>query len=132
MQVEVAYIQCGELGAGAREDAVKEELGKFKGCSRGADVSGKGDAVAANGDARAVGIALFWADLANHFGVSDFFSVVGGDIFEADKEEGVGAFDKFASAVGRGEDALAEPADFVRVGLDPDLGSLGVGGVGGI
>ena len=40
--------------------------------------------IAANGDALAVGIALLWADLANHFGVSDFFSVVGGDILEAD------------------------------------------------
>ena len=55
-----------------QEDAVKNELGKFKGCCRGADVSGKCDAISADGDARAVGIALLWADLANHFGVSDF------------------------------------------------------------
>ena len=48
------------------------DLGKFKGCCRGADVAGKGDAISADGDARAVGIALIWADLANHFGVSDF------------------------------------------------------------
>ena len=62
-----------------------------------------------------LGSLFFWVDLANHFGVSDFFSVVGGDIFEADKEESVGAFDAFASAVGRSADALAEPAEFVRV-----------------
>ena len=74
---------------------------------------GKGNTVAADGDARAVGIAILWADLANHFGVSDFFSSVGGDIFEADEEEGVGAFDAFASAVGRGADVLAEPAELV-------------------
>ena len=30
MQVEVAYIKSGEIGAGAREDAVEDELGKFK------------------------------------------------------------------------------------------------------
>ena len=66
MQVEVANIKRGELGAGAREDVVENELGKFKGCCRGADVAGKGDAIAADGDARAVGIALLWADLANH------------------------------------------------------------------
>ena len=41
------------------------------------------DVIDADGDARAVGIALLWADLANHFSVSDYFSVVGGDIFEA-------------------------------------------------
>ena len=72
MQVEVANIKRGELGAGARENAVEIELGKFKGCCRGADVSGKGDAISSDGDACAVGIALLWADLANHFGVSDF------------------------------------------------------------
>ena len=30
MQVEVIYNECIELGAGAREDAVEYELGKFK------------------------------------------------------------------------------------------------------
>ena len=69
--------------------------------------------VAADGDAREVGIALFWSDLANHFGVSDLCSAVGRDIFESDEEEGVGAFDTFASAVGRGADNLADPAEFV-------------------
>ena len=72
MRVEVANVKCGELGAGAREDAVENEVGKFKGCCRGADVARKGDAISFNGYARAVGIALLWADLANHFGVSDF------------------------------------------------------------
>ena len=72
MQVKVANVTRGELGAGSREDAVENNLGKFKGCCRGADVAGKGDAISSNGDARAVGIALLWADLANHFGVSDF------------------------------------------------------------
>ena len=47
--------------------------------------------------------------------------MVGGYIFKADEEEGVGAFDTLASAVGRSADALAEPAEFVRVGLVPDL-----------
>ena len=113
MQVEVANVKRGELGAGAREDAVEDELGKFKGCCRGADVAGKGDAISDDGDARAVEIALLWTDLANHFGESDFFSAVGGDIFEADEEEGVGSLDTLVSSVGGGADALAEPADFV-------------------
>ena len=63
MQVEVAYVKSGELGAGVQEDAVENELGKFKGCCRSADVAEKGDAISADGDARAVGSALLWADL---------------------------------------------------------------------
>ena len=61
----------------------------------------------------AVGIALFRADLANHFVVSDLFLVVGGDIFEADEEEGVGDFNVFSRAVRKGSDALADSAEFV-------------------
>ena len=72
LQVEVANFKRGELGARAQEDAVENELVKFKGCCRGADVAGKGDAISDDSDARAVGIAFRWADLANHFGVSDF------------------------------------------------------------
>ena len=72
MQVEVANVKRGELGAGAQENPVENELGKFKGCCRGADVSGKGDAISSNGDARAVGIPFLWVDLANHFGVKNF------------------------------------------------------------
>ena len=72
MQVEIANVKGGELGAGAREDAVEDELGKFERCCGGADVAWKGDAISADGDARAVGIAFLWADHANHFGVSDF------------------------------------------------------------
>ena len=56
----------------AQEDAAEDELGKFKGCCRGTNVSRKSDVISSNGDARAVGIALLWADLTHHFGVSDF------------------------------------------------------------
>ena len=113
LQVKFANVKRGELGAGAREDAVENELGKFKGCCRNADVSGKGDAISADGNARAVGIALLWADIANHFGVSNFLSAVGGDIFEANDEEGVSSLDTLVSAIGRGADALSDPAEFV-------------------
>ena len=121
MQAEVANVKRGELGAGAQEDAVENKLGKFKGCCRGAEVAGKGDAISADGDAHAVGIALLWADLANHFGVSDLLSAVGRDFFEADEEERVGFLDMLDCAVGGGADALTEPAEFVGVGLVPDL-----------
>ena len=114
-QLEVAYVKRGELDAGAREDAVENELGKLKGCCRGADVAGKGDDISSDGDERAVGIALLWADLANHFGVSDFCYAVGWDIFEADEEEGVGSLDSLACAVRGGANTLAEAAEFVGV-----------------
>ena len=126
MQVEVANVKRGELGAGAQEDAVENELGMFKGFCRVAIVAGKGDAISADGNAREVGIALLWADLANHFGVSDFLSAVGRDIFKADEEEGVGSLESLASAVGGGADTLAESAEFVGVGIVPDLVELWV------
>ena len=114
-EVEVANVEGGELGAGTQEEAVKDEFGEFKGRSWGADVSGKENAVAADGDAHAVGIVFFGEDFANQFGVSYFFAAVCEDIFKADDEEGVGAFDTFARAVGIGADALAEPEEFVEV-----------------
>ena len=78
-------VEGGKLGAGTQEDAVKVEFGDFKGSSLGADVARKAKAVAANGDARAVGIEFFGVDFANHFGVSDFFATASEDIFEADE-----------------------------------------------
>ena len=110
MQAEVANVKRDELGAGAQEDAVEKKLGKFKGCCRGADAARKGDAISADGDASAVGIAFLWADLTNHFGVSDLFSAVGGDVFEADEEEGVGPLDSLACAIGVGANTLVEAA----------------------
>ena len=47
--------------------------------------------------------------------------MVGRDIFEAGEEEGVSYLYTLASAVGRGADALAESAEFVRLKLVTDL-----------
>ena len=121
MQVEVANVKRGELGAVEQEDAVENELGKFKGCCRDADVARKDDVISSNGDACAVGIAVLWADLANHFGVSDFCSAFGWDIFEADEEEGAGSLELLGCAVGGGADTLAEAAEFIGMRVFPDL-----------
>ena len=121
MQVEVANVKCGELGARAREDAVENKLGKFKGCCRGANVARKGDAISSDGDECAVGIAFLWSDLAYYFGVGDFGSAVGWNVLELDDEEGVGSLDALACAVGGGANTLAEAAEFVGVGVVPDL-----------
>ena len=51
----------------------ENKLGKFKGFCRGADVSRKGDAISSDGDARAVGIALLWADHRVLYGLSSGF-----------------------------------------------------------
>ena len=47
--------------------------------------------------------------------------MVGWDVFEPDDEEGVGSLDALACAVGGGADTLAEAAEFVGVGVVPDL-----------
>ena len=57
----------------------------------------------------------YQADLANHFGVSDFCSAVGWVFFEADEEEGVGSLDSLTCAVGGGADTLTDVAEFVGV-----------------
>ena len=62
-----------------------------------------------------LGSFFFGAEFSNHFGVSDLFAAVGRDVFEVDEEEGVHSFVKFAQAVGRGANALAEQAEFVGV-----------------
>ena len=82
--------------------------------------------ISANGDARAVGIAFLWSDLAYYFGVGDFGSAVGWDILESDDEEGVGSLDALACAVGGGADTLIEAAEFVGVGAVPDLVEVSV------
>ena len=110
VEVEVADVEGGELGSGAREDAVEDKSGKFKGSSLGANIARKANVVAADGDVRAVRVLLFRAGFANHFGVSDFFAAVDSDIFEVDEEEGASAFDPFARAIRRGTNVLAEPA----------------------
>ncbi len=74
---------------------------------RGTYISRIWDGVAANGDARAVGVvSLLWSDLANNLGVGDFSAAVGWDLVIGNGEEGVGAFDMLAF-VGTGADALA-------------------------
>ena len=63
VEVEVADVEGGKLGAGTQEDAVEDEFGEFKGSSWGANIAGKANAVAADVDARAVGICFFWGGL---------------------------------------------------------------------
>ena len=60
------------LAPGRERTLLKTSLASSRDAVGGADVAGKGDAISSNGDARAVGITLLWADLTNHFGVSDF------------------------------------------------------------
>ena len=103
------------MAPGRKRKLLKTSLGSSREAVWVPTSPGKSNAVATNGDTRAVGVDFFGADFVDHFGVSDFFAVVCGDIFEADDEEGVGAFDAFARAVGRGPNALAEPAEFVGV-----------------
>ena len=47
--------------------------------------------------------------------------MVSWDVLEADDKEGIGSLDAPACAVGGGADTLAEAAEFVGVGVVPDL-----------
>jgi len=58
---------------------------------------------------------------ADNLGVSDFFASVAGNVFIMDRVERVGAFDALAVGSGAGSDALAETAEFVGIGLVPDV-----------
>ena len=60
------------LALGRERTLLKTSLASSRDAVGLSDVARKGDAFSADGDACAVGIALFWEDLANHFGVSDF------------------------------------------------------------
>ena len=60
------------LAPGSERTLLKTSLASSRGAVGVPTLPEKSDAISADGDARAVGISFLWADLANHFGVSDF------------------------------------------------------------
>ena len=60
----------------------------------------------------AVGISLFRADKADHFGIVDLLTSVVRNILVANDLGGVGDFDTLACIGGVGTDALAEATKF--------------------
>ena len=112
VQVEILEVAGHEAGVLCGDDAVQDgldggEIGRF-----GADVAVVVDAVAADGEADAVGVAFFGAVGGNDSEVRRF------DVFwhfgDRDEEHGVGAGSHVFAV------ALGEAADFIGAGGDPD------------
>ena len=55
--------------------------------------------VAVDGDSRAVGVFLFWADLVDDQGVGDILTSVGRDVMVVDNKEGICTLDAFSYAL---------------------------------
>ncbi len=85
----------------------------------GTAIPGVGDAIAAKGEASAIGIGLLRMIVDAHASVQDVFLSVDWDVFSSDKDYCVGAF---ANA----GDALGKATEFNRVGLSPEFFVLGV------
>ena len=77
--------------------------------------------VAANGNMSAVGVSLFRADKADHFGIGDLLAMVVRKYFVENDLEGVGALDMLNCVGGVGVYALEEATKFVVVQMTPDL-----------
>ena len=72
-----------------------------------------------DGDAGAIGIALFGAELAHDSGDGDAAAAVGGNVVVVDGAKGVGAFHALASAIWACAESLAEAAELCAVGGGP-------------
>jgi hypothetical protein len=95
IKVEILEVYGAEMCAWARKHAVEKKLDKFKGRGVGSHVTQKADAIAANGDAGAIGIILFWPHFTYHHGVAEFLLFMDQDVVVVDKKEGVSACNPF-------------------------------------
>ena len=82
--------------------------------------------VAADGDSHAVGIFIFWEDLADDRCVADLLTCVGRDIMVVDKEEGIRPLDAFSCDLRVLSYSLEKAAHIIGVGRGPGGGVLGV------
>jgi hypothetical protein len=107
VEIEVLEVHGGKPSIALGENTVDEHFDKFNQARGGTYISRIRDVVAANGDARRVGVvSLLWSDLANDLGVGGFPAAVNWDHVVRNGEEGVGAFNALA-IVGTSADALA-------------------------
>ena len=75
------------------ENADEQEFADIKRGGFGSNVAVVDDAAAHYGDAHAVPIIVFWAELAHHLCDGDSFAAIVWDVVKMDDAEGVGAFD---------------------------------------
>ena len=82
--------------------------------------------VAANGDLRAVGVFLLWADLADDQCVGDLLTSIDRDVVLVDNKEGISTLDAFSCALRVLSYSLAEASHLIGVKRGPGGGVLGV------
>ena len=80
LEIEVGDIKRDKLGVFLREGAIYDRLDKIQGSSFGTNLTKVADAIAADGDAGAIGIGFFRADETDHFGVGDLFATLLWDV----------------------------------------------------
>ena len=80
LEIEVGYIKRDKIGVFSREGATYDKLDEIQGSSFGTNVTRVADAIAADGDAGAIGVGFFRADKTDHFGVGDLFTPILWDV----------------------------------------------------
>ncbi len=76
IKVEVLEVDRAEACTFPRQNAVEQELDKFKLCYVGADVAWVAYAIAPNSDAGAIGVVFLQVYFTNYHGVADFLLFV--------------------------------------------------------
>ncbi len=76
IKVEVLEVDRAEACTFPRQDAVEQELDKFKRCCIGANVAWVAYAIAPNSDAGMIGVVFLRAYFTNYHGVADFLLFV--------------------------------------------------------
>ncbi len=72
------------------DDALEKEFDEFKGGGVGADIPGKSNSGATNGDTGSVRVILLRSNFADNHGMTDLLALVEGNVLIVNDEEGVG------------------------------------------
>ncbi len=119
-EVEIGDVEGGKASMGRGEHIVELEFDQLEGASASASITQITDAVPTDGDAGAVRVILGRTHFTDNPGVGNILASIRGNIHVGDGSKGVGAFDAFASRAGVvGANALAEPTEFIGIGLIP-------------
>ena len=106
-QVEYFDAKARKKCIAAREDTVDLDLESFDGASIGANITGVYTTIAPDSDSGVVLLLLVWFVFAYHFGVCDFSTAVGWDVFVVDDIKDLYTLDALFSASGILANALA-------------------------
>ncbi len=90
VEVDFFLVNGAELCTLPGDDAVEKEFDAFKGGCVGADIPGKANPGATNGDTGSVRVILLRLDFADNHGMTDLLALVEGGVLIVNDEEGVG------------------------------------------